>query len=75
MFIHNEKDKASVYDQRAYAVEVAKSIEIAMSYAISSAGIMRHGSTCGHQYQSAFQSNDALKEAMGYILGWICVQS
>lgn len=70
MFIHNEKNKKKFHIKERMLVEVAKSIEVAfelcdlfIKYQID----MEVHADINTNPQ--FKSNDALREAMGYILG------
>jgi uncharacterized protein len=70
MFIHNEKTKTVYSIKERMLVEVAKSIEIA--YELCSLFTEYHVDMEVHadiNTNPHFKSNDALKEAMGYILG------
>jgi len=70
MFIHNEKTRQKFTIKERMLMEVAKSIEIAYElcnlFTIYNVEMEVHAdiNTSPH-----FKSNDALKEAMGYILG------
>ena len=70
MYIHNEKTRQKYNIKERMLVEVAKSIEIAYElcnlFTIYNVEMEVHAdiNTSPH-----FKSNDALKEAMGYILG------
>ncbi len=70
MFIHNEKTRQKFTIKERMLLEVAKSIEIAYElcslFTIYNVEMEVHAdiNTSPH-----FKSNDALKEAMGYILG------
>ena len=70
MFIHNEKTKVTYSIKERMLVEVAKSIEIAFElcnlFTIYSVEMEVHADINTNPH---FKSNDALKEAMGYILG------
>ncbi|MBL7737466.1 MAG: ribonuclease H-like YkuK family protein [Chitinophagaceae bacterium] len=70
MFIHNEKDKRSYTIKERMLVEVAKSIEIAYElcnlFTKYNVDMEVHADINTNPH---FKSNDALKEAMGYILG------
>lgn len=70
MFIHNEKTKQRFHIKERMLTEVAKSIEIA--YELCDLFI-EHGVEmevhADINTNPNFKSNDALKEAMGYILG------
>ncbi len=70
MFIHNEKTKQRFHIKERMLTEVAKSIEIA--YELCDLFI-EHGVEmevhADINTNPSFKSNDALKEAMGYILG------
>jgi uncharacterized protein len=70
MFIHNEKTKTVYSIKERMLVEVAKSIEIA--YELCSLFTKYNVDMEVHadiNTNPHFKSNDALKEAMGYILG------
>ncbi len=70
MFIHNERSKQKFHLKERMLCEVAKSIEIA--YELCDLFIEYHVEMEVHadiNTNPAFKSNDALKEAMGYILG------
>ncbi len=70
MFIHNEKTKQKYHIKERMLVEVAKSIEIA--YELCDLFIEYNVEMEVHadiNTNPHFKSNDALKEAMGYILG------
>ncbi len=70
MYIHNEKTKTRYHIKERMLVEVAKSIEIA--YELCDLFIEHHVEMEVHadiNTNPQFKSNDALKEAMGYILG------
>ena len=70
MYIHNEKTKHKYHIKERMLVEVAKSIEIA--YELCDLFITHHIEMEVHadiNTNPQFKSNDALKEAMGYILG------
>ena len=70
MYIHNEKTKTRYHIKERMLVEVAKSIEVA--YALCDLFIKYHVEMEVHadiNTNPGFKSNDALKEAMGYILG------
>ncbi len=70
MFIHNEKTKQKFYIKERMLLEVAKSIEIAYElchlFTIYDVDMEVHADINTNPH---FKSNDALKEAMGYILG------
>lgn len=70
MFIHNEKTLQQYSIKERMLVEVAKSIEIAYElcnlFTIYNVDMEVHADI---NTNPAFKSNDALKEAMGYILG------
>jgi predicted RNase H-related nuclease YkuK (DUF458 family) len=70
MFIHNEKTKAVYSIKERMLVEVAKSIEIAYElcylFTVYDVDMEVHADINTNPH---FKSNDALKEAMGYILG------
>jgi len=70
MFIHNEKTTHQYSIKERMLVEVAKSIEIA--YELCNLFTLYHVDMEVHadiNTNPQFKSNDALKEAMGYILG------
>ncbi len=70
MYIHNEKTKQRFHLKERMLLEVAKSIEIA--YELCDLFIEHHVEMEVHadiNTNPNFKSNDALKEAMGYILG------
>lgn len=70
MFIHNEKTTQSFSIKERMLMEVAKSIEIAYElcnlFTIYNVDMEVHADI---NTNPNFKSNDALKEAMGYILG------
>jgi len=70
MFIHNEKTRKSFSIKERMLVEVAKSIDIAYQlcdlFTIYDVDMEVHADINTNPH---FKSNDALKEAMGYILG------
>jgi predicted RNase H-related nuclease YkuK (DUF458 family) len=70
MFIHNEKTKTKYSIKERMLVEVAKSIEIAYElcplFTRYDVDMEVHADINTNPH---FKSNDALKEAMGYILG------
>ncbi|HEY4150791.1 MAG TPA: ribonuclease H-like YkuK family protein [Chitinophagaceae bacterium] len=70
MFIHNEKTKTVYTIKERMLVEVAKSIEIAYQlcdlFTTYDVDMEVHADI---NTNPNFKSNDALKEAMGYILG------
>lgn len=70
MFIHNEKTKQKFSIKERMLVEVAKSIEIAYElcelFTRYDVDMEVHADINTNPH---FKSNDALKEAMGYILG------
>ncbi|MDQ3279400.1 MAG: ribonuclease H-like YkuK family protein [Bacteroidota bacterium] len=70
MFIHNEKTTQQYTIKERMLVEVAKSIEIAYElcnlFTLYNVDMEVHADI---NTNPAFKSNDALKEAMGYILG------
>ena len=70
MFIHNEKTRHVYSIKERMLVEVAKSIEIAYElcnlFTIYNVEMEVHADINTNPH---FKSNDALKEAMGYILG------
>lgn len=70
MFIHNEKTRHQYTIKERMLVEVAKSIEVA--YDLCNLFTTYHVDMEVHadiNTNPHFKSNDALKEAMGYILG------
>ncbi|MCX6207793.1 MAG: ribonuclease H-like YkuK family protein [Bacteroidetes bacterium] len=70
MYIHNEKTKTKYHIKERMLVEVAKSIEVA--YELCDLFIEHHIEMEVHadiNTNPQFKSNDALREAMGYILG------
>ncbi len=70
MFIHNDKTRHSFTIKERMLMEVAKSIEIA--YELCNLFTLYHVDMEVHadiNTNPSFKSNDALKEAMGYILG------
>ncbi len=70
MYIHNETTKQKFHLKERMLMEVAKSIEIA--YELCDLFIQHHIEMEVHadiNTNPGFKSNDALKEAMGYILG------
>ncbi|MBN8862012.1 MAG: ribonuclease H-like YkuK family protein [Sphingobacteriales bacterium] len=70
MFIHNEKTRQPFTIKERMLMEVAKSIEIA--YELCNLFTVYHVDMEVHadiNTNPHFKSNDALKEAMGYILG------
>ena len=70
MYIHNEKTKQKYHIKERMLVEVAKSIEIA--YELCDLFIAHNVEMEVHadiNTNPQFKSNDALKEAMGYIMG------
>ncbi len=70
MYIYNDKTKQQYHIKERMLVEVAKSIEIA--YELCDLFIMYGVEMEVHadiNTNPQFKSNDALKEAMGYILG------
>lgn len=70
MFIHNEKTKQKYHIKERMLAEVAMSIDIA--YQLCDLFIEHHVEMEVHadiNTDPHFKSNDALKEAMGYILG------
>ena len=70
MYIHNERTKQKFHLKERMLLEVAKSIEIA--YELCDLFIKHHIEMEVHadiNTNPNFKSNDALKEAMGYILG------
>ena len=70
MFIHNEKTRQQFSIKERMLVEVAKSIEIAYElcnlFTIYDVDMEVHADI---NTNPNFKTNDALKEAMGYILG------
>jgi uncharacterized protein len=70
MFIHNEKTKHQFTIKERMLTEVAKSIEIAYElcnlFTVYNVDMEVHADI---NTNPQFKSNDALKEAMGYILG------
>jgi len=70
MFIHNEKTRQQYSIKERMLVEVAKSIEIAYElcnlFTLYDVDMEVHADI---NTNPNFKSNDALKEAMGYILG------
>ena len=70
MFIHNEKTHQRFSIKERMLVEVAKSIEIAYElcnlFTLYNVDMEVHADINTNPH---FKSNDALKEAMGYILG------
>lgn len=70
MFIHNEKTKRRFNIKERMLLEVAKSIEIAYElcdlFTLYDVDMEVHADI---NTNPNFKSNDALKEAMGYILG------
>ena len=70
MFIHNEKTRQQYSIKERMLVEVAKSIEIAYElcnlFTLYDVDMEVHADINTNPH---FKSNDALKEAMGYILG------
>ena len=70
MFIHNEKTKQQFAIKERMLLEVAKSIEIAYElcnlFTVYDVDMEVHADINTNPH---FKSNDALKEAMGYILG------
>jgi predicted RNase H-related nuclease YkuK (DUF458 family) len=70
MYIHNDKTRQQYHIKERMLVEVAKSIEIA--YELCDLFIAYNVDMEVHadiNTNPGFKSNDALKEAMGYILG------
>ncbi|HEX6915109.1 MAG TPA: ribonuclease H-like YkuK family protein [Chitinophagaceae bacterium] len=70
MYIHNDKSRQQYHIKERMLVEVAKSIEIA--YELCDLFIRYNVDMEVHadiNTNPHFKSNDALKEAMGYILG------
>jgi len=70
MFIHNEKTRQQYTIKERMLMEVAKSIEIAYElcnlFTVYDVDMEVHADI---NTNPQFKSNDALKEAMGYILG------
>ena len=70
MYIHNEKTKQHYHIKERMLLEVAKSIEIAYElcnlFTLYNVEMEVHADINTNPH---FKSNDALKEAMGYILG------
>jgi predicted RNase H-related nuclease YkuK (DUF458 family) len=70
MFIHNERTRQKYTIKERMLVEVAKSIEIAYDlcnlFTLYNVDMEVHADINTNPH---FKSNDALKEAMGYILG------
>ena len=70
MFIHNEKTRQQYTIKERMLMEVAKSIEIAYElcnlFTVYDVDMEVHADI---NTNPSFKSNDALKEAMGYILG------
>jgi predicted RNase H-related nuclease YkuK (DUF458 family) len=70
MFIHNEKTRTQYSIKERMLVEVAKSIEIAYElcnlFSLYDVDMEVHADINTNPH---FKSNDALREAMGYILG------
>jgi hypothetical protein len=70
MFIHNEKTRQKFTIKERMLLEVAKSIEIAYElcnlFTVYNVEMEVHADINTNPH---FKSNDALKEAMGYILG------
>ena len=70
MFIHNEKTRQQFTIKERMLMEVAKSIEIAYElcnlFTVYDVDMEVHADI---NTNPNFKSNDALKEAMGYILG------
>jgi predicted RNase H-related nuclease YkuK (DUF458 family) len=70
MFIHNEKTRQQYSIKERMLLEVAKSIEIAYElcnlFSLYNVEMEVHADI---NTNPSFKSNDALKEAMGYILG------
>ncbi len=70
MFIHNEKTRQQFTIKERMLMEVAKSIEIAYElcnlFTVYDVDMEVHADINTNPH---FKSNDALKEAMGYILG------
>src|SRR5664279_2784666 len=74
MFIHNEKTKHQYSIKERMLVEVAKSIEIAYElcdlFTLYDVDMEVHADINTNPH---FKSNEALREAMGYILGMGCL--
>ena len=70
MFIHNDRSRQQMSIKERMLTEVAKSIEIAYElcnlFTLYDVDMEVHADI---NTNPAFKSNDALKEAMGYILG------
>ena len=70
MYIHNEKTRTKFHIKERMLVEVARSIEIAYElcdlFIVYGVDMEVHADI---NTNPQFKSNDALKEAMGYILG------
>lgn len=70
MFIHNDRSRQKMSIKERMLTEVAKSIEIAYElcnlFTLYDVDMEVHADI---NTNPAFKSNDALKEAMGYILG------
>jgi uncharacterized protein len=70
MFIHNDKTEQSYTIKERMLVEVAKSIEVAYElcnlFTLYNVDMEVHADI---NTNPGFKSNDALREAMGYILG------
>ena len=70
MYIHNETTKQKMSIKQRMLTEVAKSIEVAYIlcnlFTLYGVGMEVHADI---NTNSNFKSNDALKEAMGYIMG------
>ena len=70
MFIHNEKTRQQFTIKERMLMEVAKSIEIAYElcnlFTVYNVDMEVHADINTNPH---FKSNDALKEAMGYIMG------
>jgi predicted RNase H-related nuclease YkuK (DUF458 family) len=70
MFIHNERNRQKTSIKERMLLEVAKSIEIAYElcnlFTLYNVDMEVHADINTNPH---FKSNDALKEAMGYILG------
>jgi predicted RNase H-related nuclease YkuK (DUF458 family) len=70
MFIHNEKTNQSLHIKERMLLEVSKSVEIA--YSLCDLFIEHDVEMEVHadiNTNSQFKSNEALKDAMGYIMG------
>ena len=70
MFIHNEKTNQTLHIKERMLLEVSKSVEIA--YSLCDLFIEHNVEMEVHadiNTNSQFKSNEALKDAMGYIMG------